>query len=110
MLLFKAKDLKPVLQEAIAHQCDVLLVKDQGIYIMSDIGSMQNGKYLVAYACGYHPEKDEGWYERAREESGGDDFAEKLGFSISTLNRLLNDKCDLKVALTATQIITQFYP
>ncbi len=31
MLLFKAKDLKPVLQEAIAHQCDVLLVKDQGI-------------------------------------------------------------------------------
>ncbi len=31
MLLFKAKDLKPVLREAIAHQCDVLLVKDQGI-------------------------------------------------------------------------------
>ncbi|CAQ85385.1 MULTISPECIES: DUF3085 domain-containing protein [Photorhabdus] len=110
MLLFKAKDLKPVLQEAIAHQCDVLLVKDQSIYIMSDIGSMQNGKYLVAYACGYHPEKDEGWYERAWEEAGGDDFAEKLGFSISTLNRLLNDKCDLKVTLTATQIITQFYP
>ncbi|EYU16339.1 Protein of unknown function (DUF3085) [Photorhabdus aegyptia] len=110
MLLFKAKDLKPVLREAIAHQCDVLLVKDQGVYIMSDMGTMQNGRHLVAYACGYHPEKDEGWYERAREAVGGDDFAEKLGFSVLTLNRLLNDKCDLKVTLTATQIITQFYP
>ncbi|NHB98843.1 DUF3085 domain-containing protein [Photorhabdus stackebrandtii] len=77
---------------------------------MSDMGSTQNGKYLVSYACGYHPEKDEGGYERAREDEGGDDFAEKLGFSISTLNRLLHDKCDLKVTLTATQIITQFYP
>ncbi|KER03585.1 DUF3085 domain-containing protein [Photorhabdus temperata] len=110
MLLFKAKDLKPVLWEAIAHQCDVLLVKDQGIYILSDNGSMQNGKRLVAYARGYHPEKDAGWYERARAEVGGDDFAEKLGFAVSTLNRLLHDKCDLKVTLTATQIITQFYP
>lgn len=31
-LLFKGSDLKPVLAEAIANQCSIILVKDQGVY------------------------------------------------------------------------------
>ncbi|EAO9460799.1 DUF3085 domain-containing protein, partial [Salmonella enterica] len=38
MLKFSAKDLKPVLQEARKNHCGVMLVKDNGVYIMSETG------------------------------------------------------------------------
>lgn len=37
-LLFKGSDLKPVLAEAIANQCSIILVKDQGVYWLAERG------------------------------------------------------------------------
>ncbi|EAW0724363.1 DUF3085 domain-containing protein [Salmonella enterica] len=58
MLKFSAKDLKPVLQEARKNHCGVVLVKDHGVYIMSEIGALTSHGRKVAYAKGYHPDKD----------------------------------------------------
>lgn len=62
-----------------------LLVKDQGVYLMSngsprDIVSTDGDRktsYLV-YAKGCNPEKDEFWYDTAVDRLGGDDFAQFL--------------------------------
>ncbi|VCX92464.1 hypothetical protein BANRA_03397 [Pseudomonas aeruginosa] len=35
---FKGSDLRPVLTEAIASQCRVILVKDQGVYFLAEQG------------------------------------------------------------------------
>ncbi|EIT5005461.1 DUF3085 domain-containing protein [Salmonella enterica] len=40
MLKFSAKDLKPVLLEARKNHCGVVLVKDHGVYIMSETGEL----------------------------------------------------------------------
>ncbi|AZE99529.1 hypothetical protein C4J95_2067 [Pseudomonas orientalis] len=44
-LLFKGSDLKSVLAEAIANQCSIILVKDQGVYRLAERGERQaNGR------------------------------------------------------------------
>ncbi|WP_249151222.1 DUF3085 domain-containing protein [Bradyrhizobium liaoningense] len=59
----------------------VLLVHDQGVYLMSngqprDIVKGQTS--FCAYAQGCHPDRDADWYETARALVGGDDFGECL--------------------------------
>ncbi|EIL7091998.1 DUF3085 domain-containing protein [Salmonella enterica] len=91
MLKFSAKDLKPVLQEARKNNCGVVLVKDHGVYIMSEIGALTSRGRKVAYAKGCHPDKDEAWWETARAEVGGDDFGESIDLTESMINRILNE-------------------
>ncbi|MEY9404422.1 hypothetical protein ABIF66_004276 [Bradyrhizobium japonicum] len=59
----------------------VLLVHDQGVYLMSnglprDIIKDQSS--FVAYARGCHPIANDDWWETARALVGGDDFGETL--------------------------------
>ncbi|KOA96306.1 hypothetical protein AE921_20475, partial [Xanthomonas arboricola] len=79
-LRFKGSDLRPVLTEAIANQCRVILVKDQGVYFLAEHGERRPGGRvkLLAYAVGCNPDTDpfDNWWELARDELGGDDFAE----------------------------------
>ncbi|EAA7988079.1 DUF3085 domain-containing protein [Salmonella enterica] len=91
MLKFSAKDLKPVLQEARKNHCGVVLVKDHGVYIMSEIGALTSRGRKVAYAKGCHPDKDEARWETARAEVGGDDFGESIDLTESMINRILNE-------------------
>ncbi|EAM8408546.1 DUF3085 domain-containing protein [Salmonella enterica] len=91
MLKFSAKDLKPVLQEARKNHCGVMLVKDNGVYIMSETGVLTPRGRKVAYAKGCHPDKDETWWETARAEVGGDDFGESIDLTESMINRILNE-------------------
>ncbi|HAU6732983.1 TPA: DUF3085 domain-containing protein [Salmonella enterica subsp. enterica serovar Elisabethville] len=91
MLLFNAKALKPVLLEARKNHCGVMLVKDAGVYIMSEVGEMTPRGRKVAYAKGCHPKKDEAWWDTARAEVGGDDFGEALNLTESMINRILNE-------------------
>lgn len=59
----------------------VLLVHDQGVYLMSngnprDIVKDQTSFCASAHGC--HPDRDPDWYETARSQVGGDDFGETL--------------------------------
>ncbi|MEM8120108.1 DUF3085 domain-containing protein, partial [Morganella morganii] len=59
-LRFKHSDLRPVLTEAIASQCRVILVKDQGVYFLAEQGERRpDGRVkLLAYAVGCNPDTD----------------------------------------------------
>ncbi|MFL1389648.1 hypothetical protein ACI77F_18470 [Pseudomonas tritici] len=40
-MLLKGSDLKPVLAEAIAHECSIVLVKDLDVYWLAERGERQ---------------------------------------------------------------------
>ena len=56
----------------------VLLVKDEGIYLMNAYagGKPPNELGTVVFAESYDPNKDEDVWERSRQAVGGDDFGE----------------------------------
>jgi hypothetical protein len=56
----------------------VLLVKDEGIYLMNAYagGKPPNELGTVVFADSFDPNKDEEVWERSRQAVGGDDFGE----------------------------------
>jgi hypothetical protein len=84
-LKFQAADLIRVVDHALRTKADLVLVHDQGVYLMSgglprDLDERYSGpaeKSYVAYAQGCNPAV-EGWWERSRALVGGDDFGEPI--------------------------------
>lgn len=76
---FPLKDIKEM-YEAFKDddKAQMILVKDQGVYLMVDRKSKTTEKKFVIYAKGYNPDVDEDWYDNARYDLGGDDFADYL--------------------------------
>jgi hypothetical protein len=92
-LIFLASDVRRVVEHSLnaprqrktwdkpVTEPSVLLVHDQGVYLMSngeprDI--LKGTTSFAAYAEGCHPEKNAHWYDTARTLVGGDDFGECL--------------------------------
>lgn len=77
----------------------VVLVHDQGVYLMSnavegdpiDPATAGTGYYrrYVVYAKGCDPHKDKDWYCNADSKVGGDDFAEQLPWA-RTIKRMID--------------------
>ncbi|EHC5873721.1 DUF3085 domain-containing protein [Salmonella enterica subsp. enterica serovar Eastbourne] len=110
-LRFKGSDLRPVLAEAVANKCRVILAKDQGVYFLSEHAERHpdGSVKLLAYAVGCNPDIDpfDDWWELARIELGGDDFGEFLDPNSSLFNRILSSKDDLELSATPTQLFLQ---
>ena len=113
-LRFKGADLRPVLTEAIANQCRIVLVKDQGVYFLAERGERRpDGRVkLLAYAVGCNPDTDpfDDWWELARAELGGDDFGEFFDPQEVVFARILHSEDDLDVSATATHLSLQAVP
>ncbi|AHG40976.1 hypothetical protein N018_12300 [Pseudomonas syringae CC1557] len=113
-LRFKGADLRPVLTEAIASQCRLILVKDQGVYFLAENGERRpDGRVkLLAYAVGCNPDTDPfgNWWELALAELGGDDFAEYLDPKDSLFTRILHTTDDLVLSATATHLSLEAVP
>ncbi|WP_073664039.1 DUF3085 domain-containing protein [Pseudomonas aeruginosa] len=113
-LRFKGSDLQPVLTEAIAGQCRVILVKDQGVYFLAEQGERRpDGRVkLLAYAVGCNPDTDpfDDWWELARAELGGDDFAEYFDLKDGVFTRILHTADDLMLSATATHLSLEVVP
>lgn len=113
-LRFKGADLRPVLAEAIANRCRVILAKDQGVYFLSEIGVRHaNGHVkLLAYAIGCNPETDpfDDWWSLARTELGGDDFGEFFDPTDSIFTHILKSTDDLMLSATTTHLSLQIVP
>lgn len=93
MLQFAGVELRAVLSEAPANDCRIILVKDHGVYLMSEVGETDTdggGKVLV-YAISCNPDLDEfeQWWNVAISELGGDDFSEYLDVNDGLLTELL---------------------
>lgn len=109
MLRFTGTELHAVLAEAGINGCRVILVKDHGVYLMSEIGESKpdgNGRKRVAYATGCNPEVDEfdAWWNRARDEFGGDDFAEYFDIDDPVLASLRGTARSLVIEATSTHL------
>ena len=107
-LRFKGADLRPVLAEAIANQCRVILAKDQGTYFLSERGERTaTGHHkLLAYAVGCNPDVDpfDDWWELVRAELGGDDFGEFFDPKEGVFLRILESDDDLELSASPTQL------
>ncbi|OFU89176.1 MULTISPECIES: DUF3085 domain-containing protein [Stenotrophomonas] len=107
-LRFKGSDLRPVLAEAIANQCRVVLAKDQGVYFLAEQGERRpDGRVkLLAYAVGCNPDTDpfDDWWELARAELGGDDFGEFFDPNDRVFTRILQSSDDLELSATSTHL------
>ncbi|WP_057725611.1 DUF3085 domain-containing protein [Pseudomonas orientalis] len=97
-----------MLAEAIANQCSIILVKDQGVYWLAERGERQaNGRQkLIAYAVGCNPDVDafDDWWALARNELGDDDFGEHFDPQSEAFTRIVNGEDDLELAATATHL------
>lgn len=113
-LRFKGTDLRPVLAEAVANQCRVVLAKDQGAYFLAERGERHpDGRQkLIAYAVGCNPDVDpfDDWWELARSELGGDDFGEFFDPQEGVFARLLHSEDDLELSATETHLSLQVIP
>ena len=108
MLRFKNADLRPVLSETAANKCRLVLVKDQGVYFLSEHGERtpEGRQKIIAYAVGCHPDVDpfDSWWDLARVELGGDDFAEYFDVQEGVFQRILNSDDDLELSATPTHL------
>lgn len=113
-LRFKGSDLRPVLAEAVANQCRVVLAKDQGVYFLAESGERHpSGRVkLLAYAVGCNPDTDpfDDWWERARAELGGDDFGEFFDPKDDVFARILHGTDDLMLSATDTHLSLEVVP
>lgn len=107
-LRFKGADLRPVLAEAVANQCRVVLAKDQGVYFLAERGERRpDGRQaLIAYAVDCNPDIDpfDDWWELALAELGGDDFGEHFDPRAKVFMYILNSEDDLELYATATHL------
>ena len=103
-----------MLAEAVANQCRVILVKDQGVYFLAERGERRpDGRQkTIAYAAGCNPDVDafDDWWELARAEFGGDDFGEFFDPQEGVFARILHSEDDLDVSATATHLSLQAAP
>ena len=108
MLRFRGTDLRPVLAEAKTNGCRVILVKDHGVYMMSENGerNTEGRRKLLAYAVGCNPDVDdfERWWNLARDELGGDDFGEYFSIDDPLFVRILESRDDLIIRATASYL------
>jgi len=114
MLRFKGADLRPVLAEAVANQCRLILAKDQGVYFLAERGERtpEGRRKRLAYAVGCNPDLDpfDDWWERANAELGGDDFGEFFDPQEHLFAHLLTSEDDLRLCATPTHLSLEAIP
>lgn len=78
--IFDLKEVEDISKASIKNKTKTYLVKDTGLYIMTDGPDGKNAKEsgLVVYAKGCNPDTDEDYYENSRFLAGGDDFGEEI--------------------------------
>lgn len=108
MIVFKSKDLIPVLMEARKNKCELMFVKDQGVYFMSEQceRTPQGEVKHIAYARGCHPDVDafDDWWNKSHDELGGDDFCEYFDPNGETFTAILLYHYDLHISATETHL------
>lgn len=105
--LFLNTNIKPVVEEARANKCKLILVKDDGLYFIPEIGERnESGRYInIAFAEGFDPDKVDfdDWYDLLRASVGGDDFGEEVDATSPVFTEVIENQKDIFVTFTDTQ-------
>lgn len=88
---------------------EIMLVGDQGVYLMSFQEVLPQGtkSRTCVYAKGMNPETDPDFYEAKRDAFGGDDGGDPIGTAESILELVIMCQRELHIKLTPTHIRTQ---
>ena len=106
MLKFRKETLLKLVS-AVPAESALLLVHDQGVYIMSM--SQPVGQRTIVYAEGCDPATNDDWWETSRRLVGGDDFGEPFATAGQLLEPLRAARHGLRITVTSTQFITETY-
>ncbi len=94
-------------------EAKLVLVHDSGVYLMSNgcpILPGEKTKNFVVYAIGMDPDKDEDYYDAARDAVGGDDFGEHLPHQwLMLAHKNVGMGCDVKIKFSEKSMAMSFY-
>lgn len=107
-IIFKAETLIPVIQEAIKDNCKICLVKNHGIFIISENSDNNFEEWNISYADGFDPEQyapDELYkLQDALYELGGTGvFVGRIPVDNAALRHVLEHQTDLEATLIPMQ-------
>lgn len=106
-LVFKSSDVKRVVEHAIKTEGEILLVHDQGVYLMSSgkpHDKVNENSNFVVYVQGCNSETDADWYDTARNLVGGDDFGESMPFAEAIKEMIDNGAEEIIFSITPENI------
>ncbi|OVZ88303.1 hypothetical protein CBW54_09645 [Yersinia kristensenii] len=112
MLKFTAKSLKPVLAESHRHHGGLLLVKNEGVYVMANKDEQKGGP-IVAYAVGLGPaDLPDRWalHRASAAACGGDDFVEFLSLPPFIMSTLMEGYHDLIITMNKRSMSVDLWP
>jgi len=97
--VFAAADVRRLILAASARKVStILLVHDQGIYLMGQ--GMASGQGPIIYARGCHPRRNPDFWEHSRTLVGGDDFVER--FSLEDIRSAMDTPSATALIFTVT--------
>ena len=124
VLVFNAADVLPLVQHSLsasewvspmrepetATEPSVVLVADQGVYLVSGgrpgLARAEGKGSVVAYAKGLQPRVDpfDDWYDGKVAIVGGDDFAEALPWARDILEQIESGAQEIRIKITADAV------
>lgn len=103
-VIFRAKHLIPVLDEARKNKCRVLLVQCHGLFFMSEQGEVRaDGRQMhLAFAEGFNPDDNplDDYNYRLRKICGGSDFCESITAYHFAFKQTMEKHTDISVRFT----------
>ncbi|MFW7348442.1 MAG: DUF3085 domain-containing protein [Pigmentiphaga sp.] len=110
-LRFRGSELRPVLNEAVAKQCRVILAKDRGVCIFAVEGERHPDLSFkrLAYAVGCNPDTDD-WWDLVHAEMGYRDFEADFDPMHPAFTHIRHSTHDLLLAATATHLLMDAVP
>lgn len=113
-LKFDRDHIKAMLDTVLADDAKIMLVKDDGVYLMSFGDKPANAgpdwKRTVAYARGFDPKKDAEVWDKSRDAMGGDDGGDEVGTKAVFLEMLEDSVGDLVIHVTPNSLRVAYLP
>lgn len=105
MLRFNSRALKAVLKDAAGNGHGLLLIRDRGIYLVAENGSLRHGRpRYMAYAEGCDPQHDAGWQKMTAYLAGPETFADRPQLSEAVRSRILASEVQLRFLITGRDV------
>ncbi|HBM3184912.1 TPA: DUF3085 domain-containing protein [Klebsiella oxytoca] len=105
MLRFNSRALKGVLKEAAGNGRRLQLIRDRGIYLVTENGRLRHGQpRYVAYAEGCDPQKDADWQKMTEYLAGPDTFTDLPQLSEAIRVRIMASEAQLRFLIAGRNV------
>ncbi len=102
-LTFKKAQIKKLVKQATdADGLALMLVGDQGVYLMPEKTDSISEPWVICYANECNPDND-GWWEAKRNSFGPDDGVERIPLTEQLVTSILERDGEIKIELSPTE-------